>query len=371
MARWTWKSFLKETFLSTSIILLGIPLTGLFLVFILFVAIPAKLWTRFVSYVAYLTDPDINKIVTGLPAAQIRDIDTIHTKPCAVVVTKLRLNGRLKFESLIKRFQDEVLIKLDSEKAYPTLQYPELQQYFHRFMGYVFLKWDRKFDVRNHFSVFNANSDKPVTRPELIKIWESLMSKPFPRERSPWEFVAVDNYKPDPSELEQWRKADKPKPPTNQDDYHVIFLRMHHGLGDGFVVSRLLGYISIDDFVPHFPFKISSLQRFFMNLRALTLGPYDALNWLIRYNEDYNVLHRPPPEQSHETFLAETDLIPAQRVKMLKEKFGVPFTVILTAVISGGLRKYFINYKKPIPKVMNTAIPIATSDHSDTISNEL
>lgn len=334
----------------------------------MFIVIPVKLYSNFINYLAYISHLEIGDMLTGIRAAQIRDFDELHEKPRTTEVACLRLKGPLDYERIVDAFFRRVVTKMDPNKAYHKLQYPELRQYFTKFLGYVFLKPDDKFDVRNHFVIYE-NSGEPVNRKKLMQIWEELMVKPFVKNKSPWEMTLIDNYVPDKDEVETWNATESLK--TTEEKYWVVLIRIHHGLADGFSVQKMLSYLADEEFIPNFSAKISPLQSVLMGLRAVILGPYDIVWRWFRGREDFHHLHLHPSKQSGEFYVIESKLISTKVVKSIKKKFGAPFTAVLVAAISGGLRKYMLKYNKPIPKYMSTAIPFATLDHSDKLTNEL
>lgn len=354
------------------IVLFSIPFTALFPFLLLFVCLPVKLYSRLIAYLGRVIDPLKGSIVTGMAACQLRDIDQVYEKPQSAEVVCLRMKGKCEVDKFIDTFNNRVIIKLRQDKPYPILQYPELQQKFEKFFGYAFLRKDIAFNVRNHFSVYNETAPgTPVTRNDLMKIWEKLMTKPFAKGRSAWEFVVVENYIPDEDELETWNNSKDPNIAKAEEKYWVAFLRMHHGLADGFSVQKILSYLVDEPFTPKFPSKMTSYHKFLLNLRTAFLGPYDIIWRWYRGRESFHALHLPASKQKGEYFVVESKMFPISRVKSIKAKFGIPFTSVLISVISGALRKYFLKYGATIPEYLSAGIPLATAEHSDRIINEL
>lgn len=356
-------------------VLLAIPFYPVFALFLLAVALPLRVYSKAVATLATLLDPDISKVLTGLTAGQGRDFDMIYKKPATVEVVCIRMRGTLDFPLLMTEFERRIVLKLDRSKTFPTLHYPELQQYFTVFLGYLCLKKDPKFDTRNHVKFYNEGfREKPVTREGLRRIWEGMMTKPFGKNRSPWELLVIDNYIPDENELETWSKNNRIRiggDGGSGDHYWIAMFRMHHALGDGFSIQQLLGFMTDQQYTPVMPVRMTPFQKLVLNARALFLGPYDMMVKMLETWEGFHALHRPYKEHSGDYYVIESKLFTTERVKQLKRKFGVPFTVILVSLISGGFRKFLIKHGKPLPEKMGAAVPIATVDHSDKFTNEL
>ncbi|CAL8104223.1 unnamed protein product [Orchesella dallaii] len=310
----------------------------------------------------------MGKLLCGMSAAQNRDFDRLHDKPYSSQVVCFRLTGTTKFEQFCETFSQRILERLDPTQPYnPTLQYPELRQYLTTFMGYAFLKKDKTFDLNNHFTYLKRPPNDPLTRRELSKLLESEIIAPYPKRRSPWHVTVIDNYLPTEKETECWTKNVEGY--KKGDHIWVALLRIHHSLADGFAIQKMLSYLADEPYVPKFSIKTTAFQNFMLGLRTGLLGSYDALTRLIRWTDSLHTFHIPADKQSHEYFIVESDLISMKQVKAIKEKFGVAFTAILVAAISGGFRKFLVKHKRPIPSFITTGIPFTDPDHTSKFDN--
>ncbi|CAL8125035.1 unnamed protein product [Orchesella dallaii] len=336
-----------------------LALAALFYIYIL--TFPFLIFRKLVTRIVQVYNKDVVQVVRDLSALFHRDFDSLEVKPLSSIVACLRMKGHsLSVTQFQEVFHERVILKKEKETN-SSLAYPELQQYFTRFFGYSFLKWDRNFDIKNHVNVYTSGDRDQliITHEELIKIWEDLMIKPFRKDRSPWEIVIVDNYVNG----------------GNNDQLSadwIFFLRIHHGLADGFSFQKIIcSFLDTTDYEPNFPARrATKLQTLLMGLKCLIMGPYEFLNKSVRYAEPYHSLHYPFQDLSNEYFVVESDLFPVNAVKQIRSHFKVAFTTVLATMICGGLRKFLLKNSKPFPEAFTISIPFATPERSQNLGNE-
>lgn len=339
-------------------------LAYLFIIYVFLFTTPFVFYRKFISYIAKYYDKDITTIVTGLSAVFHRDFDCFHEKPLHTIVACLRIKKTgdpLTLANAQQAFLEKVIQKKGGNGK---LVYPELQQHYTRWMGYSFLKWDRKFDICNHVTVYQEDNEMVVNRKVLMEIWQELMVKPFHKEKSPWEAILLENYVEEGEGAPDW----------------IIFMRLHHGLADGFCFEHILSNLFDSDYKPDFTSNpsvsvsvhhddsitrktLSEVQKLLVNLRCLWMGPYDLVNRGIRYAEDYHSLHFPADEKSNNYFVVESPLIPVDQVRKIKQRLGVGFTTVLVGVAAGAIRKFLVRNAMPFPERYVTTIPFPSGDN--------
>lgn len=343
-------------------------------VFILYVFIftaPFAVYRKVITVVAKIYDKDITTGITGLSTIFHRDFDSYHEKPLHAIVACLRVKGgNLSVSLLQKYFMEKVVLKNNPKTG--KVAYPELQQHFTRFMGYSFLKWDRSFDISKHVIVYNDDNEMVVTQPVLMELWQYLMVKPFPRNRSPWEVVLVENYVGEKGEGE------------NAPDW-IIFVRINHAIADGFCFENILSSLFETDYTPDF-YAVShkskeeqeklktqqKIQNVMLYLQCLAKGPYELVNRGIRFADDFHALHIQAEKKCNEYFVLESPRIPVKEIKQIKQRLGIGFTAVLLGVACGAVRQFLIKNGTPLPAKYTATIPFPSKPkREDKLENDL
>jgi len=142
-----------------------------------------------------LVHPDISKIVTTLSSFFASQEGESRTTG----VYCFGLEGDVKLEDLRATFESRVIQK---KTGTGHLQWPEFQQYTVHKLGFPFWKWDKSFNIKNHFHTLEIASELHAAGPNpqdvLDAIEEKVIHKPFPVTQSPWEIYHVPNFKDTP-----------------------------------------------------------------------------------------------------------------------------------------------------------------------------
>lgn len=164
------------------------------------------------------------------------------TGNCECMITLLLvMKGDPNLAQIRSVFQKEVI---EGRNTKGDLCYLKLKYYFESWLGFTFWKEEQDFSVDNHVREFevpkeelNNNSDF-VTEKQLLKALGPLATKPFPKGMSPWEALAIKNYKKaGNSHLHKDFKqtvhiAPVPNKSSGEvDEEYAIILRIHHALG--------------------------------------------------------------------------------------------------------------------------------------------
>ncbi|CAG7733255.1 unnamed protein product [Allacma fusca] len=104
---------------------------------------------------------------------------------------------------------------------------PEYHKFYSKWFGFLFWEWDLKFNLNQNFTLIKKSNNRPTLEPELKEILKKLMWKPFEPRKSPWEFLALQNYQSDSDAHTSFPKS-------------VLIYRIHHDLSDGTKIIRLL-----------------------------------------------------------------------------------------------------------------------------------
>lgn len=354
------KAFTLPSNLETGIWLF-LPLLPCILVCLFFLVIfTFYLYRTFVSMLAKWLDPQITRILSGLSASLVRDYDCHLSKPLSSIVVCMKCHGSHTFEQFCKELQEKFILRKSSHSK-SELQFPELQQHFKRFMGYVFLRWDDNFDLQKHVRLLSS----PIrTTTEFQEIWQRLVIEPYQIGHSPWEAVFVEDYR----DLEYGRSSNRK---------FIVFFRSHHGIGDGLSVQNML--CSLDpDYVLEKPVAVtftpfvSFYKNFLSVLQTVVFGPFQLLARMVRYQEGYHKLHLPAEEHAKEYYIVESPFMHMETVKQIKNKMGVCFTAVLLAVVSGGIRRFLKGNRIPFPELLTVGIHfVSNMDNVDTLRNDL
>ena len=117
-------------------------------------------------------------------------IDTIHTRPLCTIVGMGAFDGKLDFERSLT-FVQNIVSARDSKTG--ELLYPELQQYYEDWNGFIWWKWVKEFSINNHVTLWVPPREGEVSEEDFIQILGILEAKPFQKKTSPWEAVIVRN----------------------------------------------------------------------------------------------------------------------------------------------------------------------------------
>jgi len=98
-------------------------------------------------------------------------------------------------ELFLAELEEKVLAKKD-ERGLDV--HPELKQYYERWLGYIFWKYEDAFNIRNHIQYYNGpDSNQPITTSELSRIEGEMIFKAFPPKMSPWEVLYIRHFQPE------------------------------------------------------------------------------------------------------------------------------------------------------------------------------
>lgn len=331
-------------------------------------SIPSYIYRFLITQVvAPFYKPDIGKAVSvngNMIASEFLKLRKGPDVPsrCSTVVN-IVCDGNVEYDELLKAVNTK-WIRASRENG--QLRYPEFQQYIDCWMGYMFFKKDKNFQLEDHIYLHKLNEDGTEDEAEnyLRNLIEELVNKPFPLKKSPWEIHLVNNYKNSELDCEVGR-------PLN-----VFVIRIHHGLGDGFalmhmIVEALFGNSLKNAQVAKLrPPRASTKQSINKALHIVT----NAIMFPIKlfYDSGYFVSlsfrkrtpwHIADRKKSWRQIYGRSRLIPTEKIKFIKDRFGVTFTSVLVACMSGASAKIMARTMKKVPTELPypIAVPIGTS----------
>ena len=341
-----YSNFFREAVVIIHTILFIISCTGA-----LIISIPLLIYRQLVIITARIYNPDLTNIVA--PQQQLLAHDRLHDEDKVTfnICTWQVLENPVCLNNLRKLVQKNLIAQ---RKSGGKLEFPEFQQYFEQFGGYLFWKWDRDFDVSNHVRYFqNENGNNGVTNEkDLQDIISNLLSTRWPRNRSLWEILVINRYQP--------IKEDKEK--------SIIIIRFHHSLADGysylnFVVRRLCQAENLVAAVQSVP-KFSLCQKLSQALAAPFKQPYDFVQLFKMMEPDNNpwILRRRTDFQK-QYFTVWSQPIPVGTLKKIKVKQEVSFQAVLNSIVCGAIQRLMSRAEQRIPEKMMAFIPLPLPNH--------
>ena len=321
------------------------------------------LFRFFVSKCLIHLNNGVSKILTS--GAHIFAADDVTGNPNVNVIIMLTFKGPISVEEVRDLFHQRIL---DLKTAKGDFFYPELQQSYHRWLGFIFWKWDKNFSVTDHIRLYDYDdldwTNNEVDEGDLIRIRPTLMKKGWKENKSPWEFLLIPNYCDDESVanfLGDSSESCSDNKVKNKNGTALIF-RFHHGIGDGFGFFNLLWKNLACEDAEEVKLPVSKMSAppskgpCYYLLSPVT-AHYEYAQQLIDSNDENKW------KVSEEKLLmtgtsAMTKKIPAEFIKEIKRQYRISFTGALLGLISGALRQSMMYCKIDVPDTMHALLPI-------------
>jgi len=147
------------------------------------------------SRLAPLVYKDISKIVSIRSSIFAAKKDELKSP----VVLFFGLEGNVELDDLCATCESRFIQK---KTVRGNIQWPELQQFILNNFGFLFWKWDKSFNIRNHFYTlktdpkFNETGLSPQDILDILE--EKVLHEQFPVTQSPWEMLFVSNFRDTP-----------------------------------------------------------------------------------------------------------------------------------------------------------------------------
>lgn len=259
------------------------------------------------------------------------------------------------------------------------LKYPEFQQYLEMWKGYMFWKPDPLFCLHNHLHVHRIPESSTKTESEKIlrNLIESLLNKPFPPKRSPWEMHLVYNFK------NPFIPSTDGANSITTEEVTVMIFRIHHGMADGFAViyalfealsGQKLLYKHIES--KHLAASQSVTESFKKAYNAWICVPCRIiwdLGYLVKFSVRYGDKLKTPygcPDRMKQWKVGydQSEVISMEKIKFIKNQLKVSFTSVLLSAVAAGVA-FSYNKKGLKGKLFPVGIPIPLAGHSGKLRN--
>lgn len=336
---------------------------GLFVFFIVslffILSIPVYIYRQVVLLIVKLFKPDFGSILHGMSAALANDFFS-NRNPRASLVFGMAFEGTMTEEEIVGKIEKTWMDTNNDAKS----PYCKFHQFPSRYMGFTFWKEEQGFNVADHVSTLN-NAEHPVTETDVVEMYETLLNKPFPKNKSPWHMYIIENYQPYPNSQVKGHK--------------IALVRWHHLLADAMSMTNALLKAFANDFaleksrLPKVVFpKQSSLRRFLYVLKF----PFSAImefSTVLMYAFVSHPLKIKDTEKTWKQYYARSALVPVQKIKEIKNKQCVSFTSVLISAISKAVSKHLeentFTKSMPTDMLFGAVLPISKKGKHDKLTN--
>ena len=325
-----------------------IAVSGVILVLILHV------FRRLHVAAAVIFRPDLKGILP--PIQNLFAMDKLDSPTCNICVV-LIFDGNMRLELLQDSFLEKVLRQRLSNGK---LQYPELRRYWTAFGGYMFWKDDENFDINGHVRLVDSSDFHdvlgaerkptacyPLTEDDLKEVFTTLQVKSWKSRKSPWELVLAPNYKPDPD------GADKT----------AIVFRIHHTLGDGYGIQKLLltvvsGEMS-DILEPLKPRTVSLPSSCKSLVTSVYQIAFEVLDFVANFSLDrHDWMGHAKCDVRSPYCTTWTRDIPISRIKSIKKRHGTSFNSVIISVVLATFKKMVADAGLKCPEGVTMFLPV-------------
>ena len=199
--------------------------------------------------------------------------------------------------------------------------YARLRQLRAKYMGFLFWQWEEDFRAEKHIRLYDksnnniALTEAVCSEEDLKRIIAPLLAKPFvERQKSPWEFLLIENYKSN----------------DNNDDGHpqcVLAVRIHHALADGIslvkMMLQLFDHETADFAATTFP-QLSLTKRVWTNMLVALRGPYDlASKYFVDCYDSRSCWHMVANQRSKAYHAFFSEVIHVSKIKDILKRYRV------------------------------------------------
>ena len=239
------------------------------------------------------------------------------------------LEGECELEDLRARCEKSMARRFDNGR----LVYRKFYQRLDRCGGYLCWK-PSNFDINHHVRYAgHLTEDSPsMSESEALELLGKISNEEFEPGRAPWEILVIPRFHYD-NESDDVENAVKKM---------ALFIRIHHGIGDGFSLLKFI----LKDMAGEEDFAIPSLKK---QKRSWLYGVAVVLFFFFRgprhfYWEmsakDENVLHNAATAPSGKKSLTWSEQISLDFLKQTKSKLKSGMSTIMLSALAGSLKKY-------------------------------
>ncbi|XP_021958758.2 uncharacterized protein LOC110854604 [Folsomia candida] len=345
------KMRLARLFWEAYLCLIGVIVIPVVLIMVVLIFTPTLIWRPIAKILRPIFRPDLAGMLSCMSSV-FAQVDNEVCPVKAMNVLEITVKGHLDLDEFIKHIHKTWISCRDDHTQ--NFRYPELQQYPVNWAGYKFWKWEENFSLQNHIRLATCGGD-------LTQMGLDLLCGSFPEGTSPWDLTIV------PGPILQGEEA-----------VTTIFMRMHHLLGDGFMVHFLLQRMWGDENpMPLFCPAVKGEKSFWNNAKASIVFPFKAallfgeLAHSAAKQWRWKVLER---QKGLTWSLARGQSISTRTIFRIKKHFQVSFSAVLYSLVAGGLRRFMDSELKKgmkIPDVIQTVTPVLPGGkHPDRMGNQ-
>lgn len=229
-------------------------------------------------------------------------------------VSLFMMKGELNVKKIQKLFHNRVLMNNGHAS------YQRLKKCIQRKYGRYVWKDEEDFDITRHVICYEGTL--PANEEELGKLFGEIISKPLPKDISPWQVVLI---------------------PMKTGGHFALFTRAHHIIGDG--ISMVNVFSKIVDEKPVLLKPTEKLIKKYQSnavkrvLHAICTGPLSLLTVALSHaNNPF-----PQKDSEGEQKVAWTQAISLTKVKEVKTKIGTTINDVVTGCLAGAVRRYLIS----------------------------
>ncbi|XP_076030027.1 uncharacterized protein LOC143018508 [Oratosquilla oratoria] len=198
--------------------------------------------------IAWKCDEPLPYLAKGMDA--LFNLDSPVARP--FITTVMILKGRPEMSKIRSTLADKVLNVLDARGRF---KYPKFRQFISRQGGYSIWRDEINFSAKRHIKLMQENGTAVFVRDEddLLDAVSLRANRPFVRGMSQWEVVVapIQRFVRPLSSSPETTEGQDQKSPTSDNDlefsYYAVIFRIHHAMGDGKSLVRLLLTSMVDN----------------------------------------------------------------------------------------------------------------------------
>ncbi|ODM92649.1 hypothetical protein Ocin01_14035 [Orchesella cincta] len=324
------------------VILASILFTIVILPVFLFLMVPCYIYRFIVAQLAKVLNPGLGKLLCTRSA--LCAVDDLYTYPKCTLLGVAIVGGEVDAEQMREAMVRKVI---EAKGKHGNHIYPEFQQFFHQWMGFLFWKWEKDFRIEEHITYYEPSLNHQVNDKELVQLRHDLAD------------LIPEN--------DDGTGGPYPGPKS------VVIVRLHHGMADGYSMLELfLNSIDNDNVkredLAKPRFKKRTFLQSLMYWAAVWLSvPYYVTQELFT-TYDNNALHPKGVKLTRQAYSAG-DSVPVATIKKIRSKYNVTFSAVVMSALAGGIRKFMLVNDMKIPDKMHVVTPLPWPGHPSTLRN--
>ena len=298
-----------------------------------FLFVLTRLWRNYLDKRVLLETRHDAEICSGDDAVWLQDS---HENK-AVINALFELGGTVDVESFRDVVSRKFIFVRDSEG---NKMFPKATRYLTYKNGRPIWIEERFFDVKDHIYVWEKT--KPTNKQDLNELIGFLASQPLPEHLARWQIILIPPIISD----------DVPE----QDLIHYMVFRVHHSIGDGVSLVKVLVH-QLMNAAPENPRikRFTSKNQIWRATKAILAGPSILMERVYKPS-DSSILHG--PDLSGDRLVAWSNGIRLDFIKKMKNAAGMTVNDVLMASLAGAFRDYFKAHASNIPQGILCSIPV-------------